>query len=272
MKITQVLNNNVVMANDEGQLVVVVGSGIGYYKKKGEPIEDKKIQQIFRLADNKSQDLSLSISPEIFEIVGNIKRYSKEKYDVELSDEVLLLLADHIDFAIKRLKENYDLENPFLEEVKLLFKDEYDIGVYSKRLIEKTFNINVPEAEIAYICMHLISEKYHKKRSTVSKTFMVINTSINYLNENYLGNVKEDSLAYNRLVTHLKFFAERYINNQENEKDDKLLNETIRTAFKEETECINKLSEILEENYGKKVTESEKNYIIIHLRNCKNVN
>lgn len=272
MKIKQVLNNNVVMADEDGKLVVVVGSGIGYYKKKGDSIDERKIQQIFRLVDNKSQDLSLSISPKIFEIVGNIKQYANDKYSLELSDEVLLLLADHIDFAIKRLKEKYELENPFLDEVKLLFKDEYDIGVYSKGLIEDAFGIEIPEAEIAYICMHLISAKYHKKRSTLSKTFKVIDISINYLNENYLGNVKEDSLAYNRLVTHLKFFAERYINDQESENDDNLLNETIRTAFKEETGCVNKLSEILEEQFGKRVTESEKNYIIIHLRNCKNVN
>ena len=272
MKIIQVLNNNVVMADENNEKVVAVGSGIGFYKKKGETIDESKIQQIFRLDDNKKQELVLSISPEVLEIVQNIGKYSNKEYDMELSDEVLLLLADHIDFAVKRLKENMDLENPFLEEVKLLFKNEYDIGVYSKELIEKAFSIQIPDAEIAYIAMHLISAKYHKKKSTVSKTFDVINTSLNYINETYLNNVKEDSLAYNRLVTHLKFFAERYINDEESSKKDDLLNETLKEAFKEETECINKLSKVLEDKYGKEVTQSEKNYIIIHLRNCKNIN
>ena len=270
MNILQVLNNNIVMAkDDEGKKIVVVGTGIGYYRKKGDSIDETKVQQIFKLAEDKTQRLVRSMSLEVVEIVKDIGNYAIKYHGIELSDEVLFMLADHIDFAVKRLKEGLELDNPFLGEIKLLFKDEYDIGVYTKGIIEDRMKIEIPDEEVAYICMHIISAKYHKKKSVVSKTFEIVNIALKYIKENYLSDLKEDSISYNRLVTHLKFFAERYVNDNETVNNDTLLNETLRETFEEETACINELSDILKEKYGREVTDSEKNYIIIHLRNCK---
>lgn len=272
MNILQVLNNNIVMAkDDDGKKIVVVGTGIGYYRKKGDAIDESKIQQIFKLAEDKTQRLVRSIALDVIEIVKDIGNYALKNHGIELGDEVLFLLADHIDFAVKRLREGIELENPFLGEIKLLFKDEYEIGIYSKEIIEQRMNVDIPDEEVAYICMHIISAKYHKKKSVVSKTFEIVDTSIKYIKQNYMSNLKEDSISYNRLVTHLKFFAERYISDKETINNDELLNETLREKFEKEALCVNELSNILKEKYGREVTDSEKNYIIIHLRNCKNI-
>ena len=54
MKIDKVMNNNVVSSIDEdGQEIIVVGTGIGFQGKEGKVVDEKKIQKIFRLEDPK---------------------------------------------------------------------------------------------------------------------------------------------------------------------------------------------------------------------------
>lgn len=271
MLIKQVLNNNVVMAYDDNKVeVVVVGTGIGFHAKKNDLIDKAKIQKIFSCtADNKFKDFVGQISPEILELTQKISANAKEEFAIVLEDEVFMLLADHINFAIKRLREGMDLDNPFLYEIKHFFKDEYKIGLYAKDLIKEMFNLEIPDEEVGYICMHLISSEFHQNRSSVNKVFKIIDVSINYLQEHYLKDVQEDSIAYNRLMNHIKFFAKRYAENEESDKEDVLLDTTIKDVFKQEVSCIDALSELLLEKFGRKVTQSEKNYIILHLRNCR---
>lgn len=54
MKIDKVMNNNVVSSIDEdGQEIIVVGTGIDFQGKEGKAVDEKKIQKIFRLEDPK---------------------------------------------------------------------------------------------------------------------------------------------------------------------------------------------------------------------------
>ncbi len=49
-----------------------------------------------------------------------------------------------------------------------------------------------------------------------------------------MTDVKEDSLAYTRLVTHVKYFAQRYVDNKESMDEDELLDQTIKERFQRE--------------------------------------
>lgn len=50
VKIKKVLNNNVVIAqNTNDEETILMGLGLGYGKKAGEVVEDKKIEKIFAL-------------------------------------------------------------------------------------------------------------------------------------------------------------------------------------------------------------------------------
>ena len=47
MKIKQVLNNNVVIATERNKEFIVIGAGLEFKAKKGDKIEENKIQKIF---------------------------------------------------------------------------------------------------------------------------------------------------------------------------------------------------------------------------------
>ena len=119
--------------------------------------------------------------------------------------------------------------------------------------------------------MYMISSEYRQDRQTVNKAFKVIGISLDYIKENYLFDVEEESLAYTRLVAHVKYFAQRYVEHKESTEEDELLKKTIREAFWEEISCIEGLSELLYSKFGRHITDSEGNYLVLHLRNCKNM-
>lgn len=273
IKIVQPLNNNVVMGYDrkKGE-VVVVGTGIGFHAKKGDIVDENKIQKIFTAGKNrKLLDIIEKIPPEYLELAEEIFEKARKEYQVSAEEDMTLALVDHIHFAVKRLREGLELDNPFLMEIREFYKNEWKVGIYARDRIKQMFGVEIPESEVGYISMYLISSEYRQDRRAVSKVFQVIDISISYIRENYLTDVSEKSFAYNRLVTHVKFFAQRYIDNKENMENDEFLKKTIREVFEEEADCIRKLSEILHQKFGRYMTESEENYLVLHLRNCKNI-
>ena len=51
MKITKVINNNVVSSVDNNGIeIVVMGRGIGFRKRENDELEEEKIQKIFRFS------------------------------------------------------------------------------------------------------------------------------------------------------------------------------------------------------------------------------
>ena len=90
-----------------------------------------------------------------------------------------------------------------------------------------------------------------------------------YIKKEYLTDVDENSLSYTRLVTHVKYFAQRYVEDKESTKEDELMKKTVREVFHEEVDCIERLSDLLYDKFGRHITNSEGNYLVLHLRNCK---
>lgn len=270
IKVVQPLNNNVVMGYDrkKGE-VVLIGTGIGFRAKKGDRVDESKIQKMFVAGKNKQlAEMIEAIQPEYLELVEEIFEKAREEYGFLPKEKETLALLDHIHFAIKRMKENLVLDNPFETEIRQFYPKEWEIGLYAKSCIKRRFGIEIPDAEVGYIAMHIIASEFQKSKRAVSKTFEVIELSLKYIRENYLTDVKEESLAYTRLVTHVKYFAQRYVDDKESMDEDELLDRTIKERFQREVICIEGLSQLLYAEYGRYITISEENYLVLHLRNC----
>lgn len=106
MKIDKVMNNNVVSSIDEdGQEIIVVGTGIGFQGKEGKVVDEKKIQKIFRLEDpkmiRKLKEILQDLPMEQFEISTAIIEHAKQSLGTELNENIYVTLTDHIHFAIQ---------------------------------------------------------------------------------------------------------------------------------------------------------------------------
>jgi len=71
------------------------------------------------------------------------------------NENLLNGLVYHLGTAITRLKMKLDIRNPLLEEIKSNYADLMRTSTKCAEIVEKHIGIKMPEAEIAFIAMHL---------------------------------------------------------------------------------------------------------------------
>ena len=107
MKISKVINNNVLSAFDEnGQEVVLMGRGLGFKAKTGDDIDESRVQKVFCIENSalsrQFQEMISNIPMEHMQISADIISYAKNECGMELNQSIYVALTDHINFAIER--------------------------------------------------------------------------------------------------------------------------------------------------------------------------
>lgn len=64
-------------------------------------------------------------------------------------------LITHLRFCIERIIQMQVVENPFLEEMKKNYKEEYHLALELSQLMKTHLKTEIPEEEIGYMVMHL---------------------------------------------------------------------------------------------------------------------
>ena len=160
-EIVKVLNNNTLLALKDNQEVIFLGKGIGFKKKVGELFQPDEQCQEYALVEkgngkrNIEKDI-VSINPIFIEIASEIIRLAKIQFD-HVDEKILLPLVDHIEFAISRLENKMEINNPFTKDIELLFPEEYKIALKGREIIEKYTQYKIPDNEVGYITLHVHS-------------------------------------------------------------------------------------------------------------------
>lgn len=278
MKLKKALNNNVILAkNDNHQEMVVFGNGIGYNLKPGDPIDESKISKVFTL---QTQDLTRKMAAllkevplKYFEIAEEIIAYAREKLSTPLSDYILMTLTDHIYFAVQRYEKGQEIRNVLLWEIKKLYKAEFDIGLKAIEIIDKKTGICFKEDEAGFIAMHIANTQFDGNE--IDKTVKIAKFT-----QDILGIIKyhygivfdEESWNYGRLLTHLKFFAQRILSNDHIENDDDYLFEQVQDKYTKAFECVKKIEKYVLNGYGTQITRAEMVYLVLHINRVTNRN
>lgn len=77
------------------------------------------------------------------------------KIDLLQDEKILINLAVHLEPAIKRLLMNMEIRNPLLDEIKENYYYLFKISKKAAGILEKEFNVKVPDAEVGYIALHI---------------------------------------------------------------------------------------------------------------------
>ena len=270
--IKKVYNNNVILAfeNSSKKEVILTGCGIGFGKKPNDTIDDSKIEKKFVIQDNnfesKVNKLASEIPEEVFAVSSAIIEYAEKNLNTTLDEYIYISLTDHIYFALKRYKENLPIKNELLYELRRIHKKEYEIGKWAIEYINKTFNVNFLIDEAGFIAMHIINANY---RESTNKSCLIMNiiNQIIYIIKNYYSiEFIEDEINFDRLLTHLKFFAKRLIDKTESiDTNNNGLLEIVKVQYKESYDCVKQIKSFIEENYTYKVNDDEVLYLILHI-------
>lgn len=269
MKITKILNNNVVISKINGEERIVMGVGIAFGKKNGQAIEKDKIDKIFRMtSDEQERMLTLikELDDDVLLISQEIIVEANKLYKEPLSESIYIALTDHINYAIKRHKEGTVINNPLLYEIKRLYPDEYKIGLFGIDRVAKHFNLDMPKDEAGFIAMHIVNANMNESISNVYEITKITQSIVNLVRYHFNLDVSEEELSYARFITHLKFFSQRLINSESLEEvmDISLL-ASLQRKYSESNRCVDKIGDFLKRNYNHDLSNDERVYLILHI-------
>lgn len=157
MRVIKNINNNVsVCMDDNGNEIVAFGKGIGFVKPPYE-IDDSRVEKIYYGIDHTYISMINAIPANILSVADKIISYAKLRLNRPINSNIIITLADHIQFAIKRYEEDMDIELPIINDIKHLYAAEMDVGEYGSDIIRREIKFELPPEEAAYIALHIIN-------------------------------------------------------------------------------------------------------------------
>ena len=272
MIVEKVLNNNVVVSIDPTtrKEVILMGSGIAFNKKPGQLIHARRIEKTFIVDDenlgNKIKKLINQIPEGIFELTDEIITHAIVELNVELDKQIYVSLADHIAFAVKRFKNGITIKNELLNEIRRVHRNEFKVSLWAVDYINKKLDIQLPEDEAGFIALHFVNASYKETTMKSVESTKIIKDILNIIKYYFSIELDEDDLNYDRLLTHLKYFAKRIVNNNKQNINDSGFIKVISTTYPEAYGCAIKIGEYIRSNNNYDVNEDEIVYLTMHIQ------
>ncbi len=271
MQVERVINNNVVSAFDpKGKEVIIMGKGIGFHAKPGNEIDQSLIEKIFYLESqstvNKFKELIENLPLEHIQVSSEIITYADKVLNRKLNPNIYITLTDHISFAIERFKQDMMFDNPLLWDVQRLYRQEYLIGEYAIALIEKRLGIRLPVDEAASIALHFVNAEYNTIMSQTMSITKMLPRILQIVKNDFGITLEENSLHYERFVTHLRFLVQRIIHQEQLDNIDMEFCEMVKNLYPLEFNSSEKIGDYLKENFQAVIVMEELAMLSIHIR------
>ncbi|MDK2920318.1 MAG: transcriptional antiterminator [Candidatus Petromonas sp.] len=271
--IKKVLSNNVVLVEKNYQNFILVGKGIGFGKKKGYVIENpEKIEEKFislkGLKEDEFENFLETVDPKIIEVSKNIIEMVEKELGEKLNPNTHVGFIDHVNFAIKRLKEGIEIVNPFLFETKTLYPTEYKLAEKAVEILKDNLNINIPEAEVGFLTLHIYGGRGNRSKKEALENSMLINKVLDFVEKKVKFKIDKESFTCRRFIMHLIGVINRVTNNKCHEN---ILIPKIKEELKYEFSIAYDISKIMEKTLKKPIPESEVGYMALHLHKINNL-
>jgi len=266
-RVIKSLNHNGVLAidNDTQKQYILLGKGIGFGKKVNERMEAPENTHIYLLQQEtdrgSTKEIINNIEPEILEVASSIIMEAEKKFN-KVDENILCPLADHIAFAVKRIKNNEHISNPLTADIRALFSEEYEVACKAKDIIKEILGIEINEDEIGYIALHIHSSLGNEKISQAMETAMLVRDCITSIEQNIGKTIDIKSLSYNRLMSHIKYMAARTLKGETIKLD---MNDYIKERFQKSFEIARDICRKLGSELNKEIKEVEIGYLAMHI-------
>ena len=273
MKIAKVLNNNVVVVQDRsGREQVVMGRGLAFQKRAGDDLDSEKIEKVFALQSDvliqRLGELLSQIPLEVMTTCDRIIALATERLG-KLQESLYITLTDHCNFAIERQQKGLSIKNVLLWETRRLYPKEFALGQEARAIIARRLGVELPEDEAGFIALHLVTAQLNSEMPEVMHVTRVMQEILQLVKYQLQLEYDEESLSYQRFVTHLKFFAQRMLTRSVVQDDDAELHSAVRDNYAKAWTCAEKVARHLHKSYRCELTTEEIMFLAIHIERVR---
>lgn len=273
MKIAKILNNNVVVVQDKhGGEQVVMGRGLAFQRRVGDTLDKARIEKIFALQSDELMhrlgELLNQIPLEVMTTCDRIIQLAAQRLGT-LQESLYITLTDHCHFAIERQHKGLTIKNVLLWEIKRLYPKEFELGQEARAIIAQRLNVHLPEDEAGFIALHLVTAQLNSEMPEVMHVTRVLQEILQLVKYQLQIEYDEESLSYQRFVTHLKFFAQRMLTRTVVQDDDLSLHRAVKDNYAKAWRCAEKLAQHLQKSYQRELTAEEIMFLTIHIERVR---
>ncbi len=271
MEVLRVFNNNVVLARTGGGgEVILTGRGLGFQMKPGATVDPDKVVRVFVPEDGRDADnfgaLIAAIPPEHLVLADQALEVARTEMAATLSSVAVVGLADHLSFAIKRIRQGITMEFPLRAEVAHLYPEELRIANHILDFVNGRIEETLPQEEAVAIALHLVNAGFAS--GDLSYTYQmtgVFAQLFDVLEQAYGRPFDRDTVNAARFITHLRYFFVRAHTGRQLSDGASQLGTAIRSAYPDAFASAIKLQAVLELRLGEPLTDDEVMYLTLHV-------
>lgn len=272
MRILQTLNNNVAIATDaQDRTCVVFGKGIGFPKAPYDLKDESVVIRRFYEFDESLMPMVAGLSEEVLTAASEIVQEARSQLNCTLNPNLAFTLADHLNYALSRVRNGILLEIPLESEVNYVYPRELAVGRFGLMVVKRICGAELPETEATAIALHLVNAEGSSEGSgdmdLVIKSTEIIDRIIAIVESCIERSIDRDSYSYMRFVMHLRFLIARLMGSRpdafEGSRVSVLLPQ-VRAEFPQAVACAEYISKYLKEAHGWDCSDDELLYLILH--------
>lgn len=267
-KVVKVLNNNGILAYDMNtrREVIFLGAGVGFGKRPGEILESVPEAKVYGLMNRRKEQPVIKvvngIDPKILEVTGQLLEMVEKQFG-RIDRNVLLPLADHIALTIKRMRSGKELPNPFTADIRVLFSEEFQVAEEGAKLLETVTDCHITEDEIGYIAIHLHSAVSDDNVGQSLDLARLARECICLVEEISGYRLKETSMGYSRLMSHIRYMLVRIRNGEKIPLD---VEDYVKGKFSKAYDCASVICRRMEQELSMPVYQEEVGFLGLHIQ------
>ena len=273
LRVSRVINNNVISVLEDGREVILTGRGLGYHQHPGGTYDPARVERRFVLDDDRSAEGFTSVIAEIpYEVLALsnlIADHLKATLDLTLTSAMQLAIADHIQFAIERLAGGQRLEHAMLWELKSTYRREFTAALEILEMIHSATGVVMPIDEAAFLTMHLVNAELNGDMSSAVSATTAVQDIVAIVREQLGVPLEPDSASYARFLTHVKFAVQRIEDGQLLVGTDSQLYEMVREKDPQAHEVALAVAAYVRQRYGLDLPDEELLYLMVHVNRLR---
>ena len=267
-RVKKALNNNTVLAigESDSREYLLIGKGIGFGKKVSQRMEAPEECAIYSLYEHTERGSALELvkdmDPVFLEIAQQVLKESEHVFG-KVDWSILFPMADHIAFAVKRIRNDEQIRNPLTGDIQALFHMEYKTAECIRPILKERLGVEIDEHEVSYIALHIHSAIEDENVALSMQIAGTVRECIQMVEEQTGRRIDVMSLSYNRLMNHVRFMAVRVSKGEKLKVD---MNEYMLGQFPDAFRMAGVLCSHLEKYLKQPVDEVETGYLAMHIQ------
>lgn len=268
MRVVKRINNNAAICEDNaGHQLIALGNGIGFGELPREVSLDD-VRRTFYGIDPKYLQFIDEVDPEVLEFSAQLADVVSQTVSYELSPNLPITLADHIQFAIKRSREHMVVSLPLAQDIEQSHPLEYRLGEMAVRGIKRTFNVRMQRQEAGGIALSIVNAMVKPSDRTAHASEMeedLLKRATAIVERDLGVTVDRRAFVYTRFLTHVRYLIKRVSTGAPIESANEGLYEVMQEQYPRELSCARDISDEIEKTYGASLSKEEIVYLVLHV-------